>query len=89
MEAKLKRVKIVSDGKHTKVLFVDTGEEIPCVQRVKFEHQLYGRPIVHVEQLFSLDQFEIDADAPHGAQTLAEAKADVATFQREIGRTSS
>lgn len=73
---KLKRVRVVSDGKHTKVYDSETGQEIPFVQNIKFEHKLYGRPIVHIEQLFMLDQFDIVADAPNGAQTLDEAKAE-------------
>lgn len=81
---KLKRVKVVSDGKHTKVYFADTGEEIPCVQSIKFEHKLYGRPIVHVEQLFTVDELEIVADAPHGAQTLDEAKVEHAEFHKAL-----
>lgn len=83
-DVKLKRVKVVSDGKHTKVYAADTGEEIPFVQSIKFEHKLYGRPIVHIEQLFMLDQFEIVADAPHGAQTLDEAKANAAEFRKAL-----
>lgn len=74
--SKLQRVRVVSDGKHTKVFFAETNEEIPCVQRVKFEHKLYGRPIVHVEQLFVLDEFDIIGDAPHGVQTMDAAKLE-------------
>lgn len=82
-DSKLRRVRIVSDGKFTKVYMVDTGEEIPCVQRVKFEHKVYGRPIAHIEQLFMVDSFDIVAETP-SVETSAEAKADADKLRQSL-----
>ena len=70
--SKLRKVKITSDGRLTKVFFSDTGEEIPFVQRIKFEHALHGKPIVYIEQAFHLETFHIEGESPD-AMTAAEA----------------
>ncbi|MCC8935626.1 hypothetical protein H8A99_03725 [Bradyrhizobium sp. Arg68] len=71
---KLRKVKITSDGRLTKTIFSDTGEEVPFVQRIKFEHALYGEPIVYIEQAFQLETFDIEGFSPD-AMTVSEAKA--------------
>lgn len=82
--SKLKRVRITSDGRLTKVFLAETGEEFPMVQHIKFEQRVHGRPLVFIEQIFQLDSFDIVADAPYGAQTLDEAKAEDAEFRRQV-----
>lgn len=70
----LRKVKITSDGHLTKAFFVDSGEEVPFVQRIKFEHVLHGKPIVYIEQAFQLETFDIEGESPD-AMTVAEAKS--------------
>jgi hypothetical protein len=72
--SKLRKVKITSDGRLTKAFFSDTGEEIPFVQRIKFEHALHGKPIVYIEQAFQMETFDIEGVSPD-AMTAAEAKS--------------
>lgn len=75
---KLRKVTITSDGRLTKAFFSDTGEEVPFVQRIKFEHALHGKPIVHIEQSFQLDNFDIEGESPD-AMTVAEAASLVSS----------
>ena len=83
----LRKVKITSDGSLTKVFFSDTGEEVPFVQRIKFEHALHGKPIVYVDQAFQLETFDIAGESPD-AITKAEAAADDQSFRAQVSRSN-